>query len=114
MTAHTATVTNLILTRDMVFLVVARCDRCQATVTHGGGSDPSSLVLGDRRPHCKCTESYSLADPDNVIPLRIFAIAFEAAQKLSRKARRTGSAPISPVEWLEALGYQPPAQPTEH
>lgn len=62
--------------RDGAFLLLAHCERCQKTVTHGGGFDPGRLhdFLGTRSAHCAC-EDYTLTDPDDVIGAFLASVA---------------------------------------
>lgn len=53
-----------------VFLLVAECDQCGKTVTHGGGHDPATVTefLGHRAAHCACPQpaGYELVDPAGI------------------------------------------------
>jgi hypothetical protein len=46
--------------RDNVRLLLARCDRCDKDVMHGGGSLDEPALLGGRLAHCGCTGEYEL------------------------------------------------------
>ena len=68
MSTPTATVYEIRRSRrDNVRLLLARCDRCEKDVMHGGGPLDQPLLLESRAAHCTCPGVYTLVLAEVVI-----------------------------------------------